>query len=158
MQTNSHKARRILCGAQVLVAGAAIATFMAPSAAASVTSIGLEPGVMDGFQVIAGKNYWFAVYTFDLGSGGQSVQVSDNGQCFGSPIAGTGTQNPLSNYSYINWQPATAGSHTIVARQGSSSKSITVNVVAAAPGSTPDPQQTNPSCAATGPATGSSGS
>ncbi len=159
MKLNSRRVRRIACGAQGLAAVAATATLLAPSAGASVTSIAYEPGTMDGKPITVGQNHWFAVYTTELGSGSPNVQVYDNGQCIGSTIVGASQQNPLQNYSYIYWQPTTLGSHTLVAKEGGSSQSITVTVVAAPAGTTLDPQPTNPSCTTAGGAsTGSFGS
>ncbi|GAB3209178.1 hypothetical protein GCM10027262_29440 [Nocardia tengchongensis] len=156
MQKTNRFVRRIACGAPVF---AAITLLAAPSASAMVSSIAFEPRVMDNVQVVAGKTFWFAVYTLDFGSGSPTVQVYDNGQCIGSTIPGAGPQDPLQNYSYINWQPTTAGTHTITAKQGMSSKSITMTVQSAPPGSTPDPQPSNPGCGSGGaPSTGSFGS
>ncbi|MFE2957453.1 hypothetical protein [Nocardia tengchongensis] len=157
MQKTNRLVRRIACGAQGFAAITAIAMLAAPSASAMVTSIAFEPGVMDNIQVVTGKTFWFAVFTADFGSGSPTVQVYDNGQCIGSTIQGTGQQDPLQNYSYIYWQPSTAGTHTITAKQGMSSRSFTMTVLSAPSGSTPNPQPSNPSCGGA-PSTGSFGS
>ncbi|MFE3987864.1 hypothetical protein ACFXPR_25550 [Nocardia tengchongensis] len=140
------------------MAVAATAILLAPVADAYVIGIDYAPGtVEDGSPILVGQTHAFGVYTSEFGSGSHNVQVYDNGQCIGSTIEATIQQNPRQSYSYIYWQPTTVGSHTIVAKQGITSQSITLTVVAAPAGTTPDPQPTNPSCTTAGGAsTGSS--
>ncbi|MGW4355320.1 hypothetical protein ACWELJ_24860 [Nocardia sp. NPDC004582] len=156
MRVKNRLARRILCGAQGVAVIAACVTLASPSANAAVLSISRAPGTADTPGPVAGKTTWFAVYLTKSGSGTPSAQVYDNGRCIGTVTPGAGGNSPFEQYTWIEWLPVGTGPHTITAKQGLSSTSMTVTVLPAPAGSTPDPEPSNPACD-TAPATGSFG-
>lgn len=143
------RARRIVWGAQCLMAaGATVALTAAPASAAEV--VDLVIGFSNGTLYVGGTYALTATATGGaLGSvsmlpfvpGG--VVFEDNGAC-------VGTAKPsYASSASVNWTPSVVGEHTLTATYEGSSKTIVVTVVPLADGTTSVPAKPG-NCSGTG--------
>ncbi|MFE6859675.1 hypothetical protein [Nocardia sp. NPDC057668] len=140
MSTNSTVRRRIGWGVSALAATSAMVAVAAPQAAAGVTWVDVL-----GTTYTVGSEYTVQyMVEADLGTiFNNRAYFRDNGVCLGS---GTG-YSPAAKVPSFTWTPATPGSHVITVSVGGKSKSETVTVVAAAPGTPPVQVQESDDCA-----------
>ncbi|MVU83617.1 hypothetical protein GPX89_41060 [Nocardia sp. ET3-3] len=109
--------RRIGSGITGFAALVAAAGLAAPSASATVDSVGIDPG-----NLVVDKAYTVSA-TLGGASIGQLVYFSDNGVQIGPPKI----QSPPGHAS-ISWRPMTTGQHVLTVSQGSENRSIVVQV------------------------------
>ncbi|GAB0108049.1 hypothetical protein JMUB6875_70520 [Nocardia sp. JMUB6875] len=143
MIADTRSGRRIGWGAAGLVVAAAVVVAGAPTAGASVTNF-----QMTAQTYYVGSAYGMRAYTVEH-AGQRYVAFYDNGQCIGG--AKTWTAGEVEVYTPtadMTWIPTTAGRHVLTADDGESAKTITVDVLPAAPGSTPATGYKYPGCGA----------
>ncbi|MEU0542315.1 hypothetical protein ABZ319_20830 [Nocardia sp. NPDC005978] len=118
---------------------------MAPSAtAATQLALNLESPPPGGY--VTGVEYHINPMPGQGGADAANrVVFTDNGQCFAAYWRAGDKDSTGSSRAFpavdkvIRWVPATVGTHTIVATANEASVTLTVNTVAAAPGTPPPP-------------------
>lgn len=138
MDLRSDSVRRTGWATGGLAIAAAVATVLAPTAAASgFYGLNVDNGseIITGTTLTVGTKYRISAVPFDLGSGHTHVVFFDNGQC-----VGTGTYFPVrvtvgASVEGVTWVPTSAGVHTLTAQENGDTLTLQVNVAAAPAGS-----------------------
>ncbi|MEU1205875.1 hypothetical protein [Nocardia sp. NPDC005825] len=141
--------RRIGWGAQCLVAaGAAVALSAAPASAAQVIDLGI--GFSNGTLFVGGTYALSATATGGAMGSAASLPFIPGGVVFEDNGACVGTAKPsYSSSASVNWTPSVVGEHTLTATYEGSRKTIVVNVVPLADGTTSVPAKPG-NCLGTG--------
>ncbi|MEU0542311.1 hypothetical protein [Nocardia sp. NPDC005978] len=141
----SNGSSRIGWGTAVFVmASVAVAVTSAP-ASAGLANLAVRSVTDPGQALYVGGKYSIGVSPTPGDSAGRHVSFYDNGRCVGSGLINSyGGQAPAG--AGIFWVPSTAGTHTLLARRGSDSVSITVTVAPTPDGVTPVEQPKSDGC------------
>lgn len=132
MTAHTRPGRRIGWGITGLAATVAVVT-AAPAASAEVRTLSIYPADQ---TFVAGTSYQLYAST----SGGVSfdwLNFYDNGQCIGGAKPKSHPDLELPPRAAMSWIPSTAGRHVITVDDGTTTKSLTLDVQPAPAGSTP---------------------
>ncbi|MEU1429830.1 hypothetical protein ABZ412_22385 [Nocardia sp. NPDC005746] len=142
MHITPRTLRHIRWGATTLALAATISALAAPAEAAEVgpIQVGGCPGPTCVTSYHVGDTYMIWSPVNDGLYGSVDVYFYDNGQCIGHTPTPSGQGTLGGGGAYLNWVPATTGTHKITVQQGIESSDVTVTVVAATtPGPAPEP-------------------
>ncbi|MFE2954990.1 hypothetical protein [Nocardia tengchongensis] len=138
MPAETRTLRHIGWGATTLALAAAIATVSMPTASAAVGPVEIDQctttpsySCTTPASYVVGQTYMIWSRVNDLLAGSADVYFYDNGQCVGHTPTPTGAGTIDGGGAYLDWVPATTGTHKITVQQGTDSADMTVTVVGA---------------------------
>lgn len=139
MRVDTGSSRRIAWGTAVFAMSSVAVAVVAAPASAGLERLSVGSVTDPGQALYVGGKYGIGVSPNPGDSASRHVSFYDNGRCIGSTLIRShgGDTAVEPGRASIVWVPSAAGTHTLLARRGADSISITVTVAPTPDGVTP---------------------